>query len=382
MPNFPHRPLRRPLGGVLMLGAVLLTGCSKPGPDTASREVPHNVRLMPLETSPVTEYFEVSGKLEPMRGTDISSEESGTIDAIAHDKGSRVDEGDVIVALDRRLLAADLAAAEANLATESYNHDKTSQIFAAGKVSQLAMLQSDASLERVRSVRDVAQIRYDRAAVKAPYDGLVVDRMVEPGQLVAPGTVVARVIDPFTLKLEATVTESEVEWLRAGQTATVDVAGLPEPREARVGWVGFEADPQSGKFKLEIDVANADLALRSGVIARARLAKTTTRGLVVVPRDAVLSGQVGDEVYIVTGRRAVRRAVTLGPQQGLMVAVREGVSAGDSLVVRGQRELQDGSLVSVTETVAYGDGTSTSDPAVIKASAAATRVGAVGEVAQ
>ena len=102
---------------------------------------------------------------------------------------------------------------------------------------------------------------------------------------------------------------------------------------------------------------------------------TRTDDLVVIPRDAVLPGDRGEHVLVVEDDRAARRRVVLGPDQGLMVAVRRGLQPGELLVVRGQRELADGSLVTITERVAYGDGTAPDEPAVIKAESAGTRVG-------
>ncbi len=267
-----------------------------------------------------------------------------------------------------------MAAARAQLSLQEYNHDKTAQLFEASKISRLEFLQSQTALEQARATRDAAEVRYARAEVKAPFAGIVSERYVEPGQLVAPGMPVARVIDPYTLKIEAHLTESEVAWIRAGQPAEVRVEGVAGAVPGAVGWVGFEAERASGKFKVEIHIQNPDLALRTGVIARARLEKQTVRDLVVIPRDAVVQGRTGDEVYVVEADRARRRAVQLGPAQGLMVAVTSGLAPGERLVVRGQRELQDGSLVTVTETVGYGDGTSEDDPAIIRAQAAGTRV--------
>ncbi|MEZ4388804.1 MAG: HlyD family efflux transporter periplasmic adaptor subunit [Candidatus Krumholzibacteriia bacterium] len=176
------------------------------------------------------------------------------------------------------------------------------------------------------------------------------------------------------LKLDGALTEQDVTWVRPGMPAEVEVQGVDRPLAATVGWVGFEASSKNGKFPVEIHVPNADLRLRSGAIGRARVSKGTVDGLVVIPRDAVMPGDGTEHVFVVDGDRAHKRLVELGPAQGLMVAVRTGLAAGDELVVRGQRDLRDGGLVNVTERVPYGDGTSAADPDVIRAARAGTRV--------
>ena len=106
----------------------------------------------------------------------------------------------------------------------------------------------------------------------------------------------------------------------------------------------------TGKFAVEIEIPNPDLRWQSGVIGRARLPKHRTADVVAVPRDAVLPGRAGPSVFVVEGDRARRRQVELGADQGLMVVVDRGLEPGEQLVVRGQRDLRDGSLVAVTET--------------------------------
>jgi membrane fusion protein (multidrug efflux system) len=361
-----------PVAAVL---AVLVAGCAEPPAAEEAREVARNVRVMPLQNDTVTEYLEVAGPVRPVRGTDIASEETGAVTAVDNDKGARVAGGAALVTLDRRLLAAELQAADAAVSLAEYNLDKTQQLHDAGKVSRLELLQVQSAAAEARGRRDVAQTRFDRARITAPFAGIVAERYVEPGQMVMPGMPVARVVDPYVLEVAGSLTESEVAWVREGLAAEVVLEGVGAPVAGEVSWVGFEASPVSGKFPVEIHVDNADLALRPGVIARARLAKRTTDA-VVIPRDAVLPGEGVDQVFVVVGDRAEKRRVILGPAQGLMVAVREGLAAGELLVVRGQRELSDGSLVAVTERVAYGDGTGDGDPDVIRAARAGTRVGA------
>lgn len=173
--------LRKVIIIVVSIAAALLAGCQSPPEDNSAVEVARNVRIMPLQTAPVTQYLELAGPIVPVRGAEISSEESGTIAGISHDKGERIDDQGVVLTLDRRLLTAELDASEALLELRLYSHERKRQLREAGKVSELELLQSAAELAAARSQRDVARTRYDRSAVKAPFAGIVSDRYVEPG---------------------------------------------------------------------------------------------------------------------------------------------------------------------------------------------------------
>jgi len=340
-------------------------GAPSKGRATPAAEVPRNVRVLTLAPTELEEYLIISGSAAPLRGTDLSAEEGGHVAEIRHEKGARVRKGDALILLDRRLLEAEMRSAEAALALASYNGERIRQLFDANSVSQIELLDAETRERQAQAAADAARIRYERAAITAPFDGLVADRFVELGQLVAPGTPVGRIIDPYVLKLEGSVTEQEVRRIYQGETAFVSFEGVPEPVEGRVHFIGFEADRATGKFAVEVRVSNPDLAIRPGVIGRARVLKMTHADVLAVPRDAVqLIGGL-PVVYVVEGDRARRRDLTLGASQGLMVIVEQGLAIGERLVVRGQRELHDGTLVNVQEVATSPDGTKSGDPGVV-----------------
>jgi RND family efflux transporter MFP subunit len=207
---------------------------------------------------------------------------------------------------------------------------------------------------------------------------VVTDRYVELGQLVNPGMPAVRLIDPYTLKLEAYLTGPQVGWVTVGHQATILLGENEDPVQGEVTWVAFEADRQTGKFKIEIEIPNPDLKYSSGVIGRARLGKNQVHDVVAVPRDAILPGRAGPTAFVVEGDRARLRRLELGTDQGLMVVVRSGLVSGEQLVVRGQRDLADGSLVKVTETATAADGSLPSDPEVVERNRAGSRISGTG----
>jgi len=360
---------RSPRIAALILLIALAAGCAPQGEEAPSAEVARNVRVLELQRSDLVESFEISGPLRPVRGTDVSAEESGTVGALPHDKGRRVSAGDVIVELDRRILAADVASARDNLELQDHTAENIAALFEAGKVSETERLSAEAARAQAAAALRIAEVRYARAAVKAPFDGVFVDRYVELGEHVSPGQPVGRVIDPYVLKLVGSVSEREVAWLRVDAPATIELEGMGRVVDGRVAWMAFEADAVTGKFKVEVHVDNADLSLRAGVVARARIHKHTHENVMSVPRDAVMYTTEGHVVYLVEGDRARLREVVLGPDQGLMIQIENGLVEGDRLVVRGHRELVDGALVSVTEQADARDGSNGADPAEVVESA-------------
>ncbi len=362
-----------------VLGAAL-AGCVGEQAETSVREVPRNVRVLELAPTDLTEYFEIAGPVVPVRAADLGAQESGPVTVLGAAKGAQVAAGALIVEQERGILRAELDAARAALAAQAFNVDRVRTLFEAGKVSRSDLLAAESLHAEAAGRAETAQVRWERAAVTAPFAGVVVDRHVELGELLAPGMPVARVIDPYTLKLQAFLTDAQVSWVRPGDRAAVLLGESDSTADGAVTFVSPEADRMTGKFAVEIGIPNGDLRWRSGVIGRARLPKHRTAGVIAVPRDAVLPGRAGPTVFVVEGDRARRRQVALGAYQGLMVIVAEGLAAGERLVVRGQRDLRDGSLVTVTETASAADGSLPGDPAEVTADGAGTRI-AGGEAA-
>jgi len=354
--------------------SVLVVGCGEQTQTDSLTEVPRNVRVLTLGEESVAEFFEISGPVAPVRGTDLSAQESGPVLAILVGKGEAVAKGKIILELERDILKSEMDAAKAALAMQSYNVDKVRQLHEAGKVSRIELLTAESNYAQAKAMAGVLTERYDRAGIRAPFDGVVVDRFVELGQLVIPGQRVVRILDPYTLKLEAYLTDSQVQWITVGETATIQLGESRDSASGAVSWVGFEADRMTGKFKVEIEIPNPDLKYHSGVIGRARLGKNLVSNVVAIPRDAVLPGRVGHTAFVVENDRAILRRLELGADQGLMVVVLKGLAPGEQLVVRGHRDLRDGSLVRVTETATAADGTMADDPANVAEAQAGGRI--------
>ncbi|MBZ0268040.1 efflux RND transporter periplasmic adaptor subunit, partial [bacterium] len=308
----------------------------------------------------------ISGPLEPIRGATVSTQESGVLDNVPNDRGARVEGGDLLVVLDRNLLAAEKDAAEAGRKLADHNESKSRKLFEAKQISRQEMLRIEAESAQARATADVTRERWERAAVKAPFAGIVAERYAEIGEFVPAGTPVARVVDPYTLEVRGAVSEREAVWLRAGADATVTMDGTEEVLSGRVHWISVEAARSTGKFPVEVRVANPDLALRPGIVARAQILKRRHDHVIVIPRDAVLMQSDGPVAFVADGKRAVRRRLELGADQGLMVAVLSGLDEGELLIVRGQRQLHDGSAIKVQEHATALDGSTEDDPDEIR----------------
>ena len=185
--------------------------------------------------------------------------------------------------------------------------------------------------------------------VRAPFDGIVISKLAEPGSVAAPGVPLLVVEDPSRFRLEATVDESKMGAVRLGETVPVVIDALGDlPIEGKVTQIVPAADPGSRTFtvKIELPVSSSELQvssgppIRSGLFGRAYFPRGQ-RESIEIPKTAVLGRGQLQAVYVVgSDQLASLRYVTLGATSGDQVEVLSGLQRGDRIVAQpGDREL-------------------------------------------
>ena len=317
-----------------------------------------SVQVAEVQPEQFTDFVQVVATVEANRDVVISAEEAGTIREILVDKGSVVRAGQAIARIDDRILRpqAEQAAAEAALAQETWERQRT--LWEQDRVgSEMAYLQARYRAETAAAGARALRERLDRTVVRAPISGVLDDRMVEVGTLVAPGTPIARVIDTGTVKVSGGVPERFSGQIERGTPVEIAIEG-GATFTGQVGFVGASVEPQSRTFPIEITVPNAGGTLKPGMIANVRVARETVTEALVVPQEAVMRVEDGYLVYVAqpqgTELIAEARSVVLGPSQGNRVIVDAGLQAGERVIVVGQNQVARGDRLQVVESNSRG----------------------------
>ncbi len=189
-----------------------------------------------------------------------------------------------------------------------------------------------AVLEQAKAEVTQARIFLEYTRIRAPFDGVVAERRLDPGALASPGVAILTVEDLSRYRLEATVNENEIRYLRLGEQAPVVIDALGNT--AMKGWVAQivpAADPASRSFLVKIELP-VDARLRSGLFGRAQFSRSE-RQSVVIPRTAVVDrGQLQGVFVLDQNKVASLRYVTLGKPSGTDVEVLAGLQTGEQLV--------------------------------------------------
>jgi HlyD family secretion protein len=194
-------------------------------------------------------------------------------------------------------------------------------------LAQTALAQARANLE-------VAQSRLDDTVIRAPVDGVLIGRAVEPGNVVQPGKELMALAPAGETQIVVQIDEKNLSQLKLGQKALGSADAFPRERlAAEVIYINPGIDAQRGSVEVKLRVANPPDYLRQDMTVSVDIAVARRADVVVVPADAVReAGGARPWVLAVNGRRAERRPVKLGLRGDGRVEIVEGVAPGDRLV--------------------------------------------------
>lgn len=312
-----------------------------------------NVETRALETQPFTEEIRLTASVTANQDVQVAAQESGAIQSILVDKGTHVSKGQGIAKIDDAILSAqvDQARAQADLAQQTW--DRRKRLYEEDQVgSEIAYLEAKFAAEQTAANLKALEERLARTTIRAPFEGVLDQRMIEVGTMVAPGQVVGRVVDLDPVKVVAGVPERYANDVHTG--ADVDVTFdvfQGQTFKAKIGYVGATVDPRNRTFPIEVVVPNAKGAIKPEMIANVSVARRELTDAVVVPQDALVRVENGYVVFVAedtpSGTVARVRPVQTGPTQRNLVVIESGVSAGDRLIVVGQKSVADGDRINI-----------------------------------
>lgn len=312
-----------------------------------------NVEVERVEGRDFTSTIRLTGVALAMRDVMVSAEEVGVVRRVILEKGSPVRVGNAILRLDDTILRAQVQTAAAQAEYNDEVWERRKKLYEEDGVgSELAYHEAQYAAEQSQGNLDALEARLARTTVRAPIRGILNDRFVEVGTMVQPGTVVARVIQADTIKIMAGVPERYALYVAAGADASVSFDVLAgETFAGSVTYVGVAVDPDARTFPIELTLPNPGGRIKPGMVAEVSVTRGELADAIVIPRQALVSMEDRQVVYVVEGAGgetvAAARGVEVEANQGNDVIIGSGLVPGDRLVVVGQQGLTDGDRVRV-----------------------------------
>lgn len=370
---------RRPARPLAWLAAALLAVTALPapaqsGPPAAAVET----ALASLRT--IAPTITATGQVQSRSGADVASSTAGPLAWVA-EPGTPVRKGEVIARLDTgeiRLLRAEQAArvTRNEIALRQAERELERLRASGNAVSRYQLDQAENARDLARSDLDIARAtlsqtddRLARAEIRAPFAGVIAERLRRAGEEVARGDVIARLQDTEHLEVRLFLPLRHVRAIQPGSPVQIEPAP-GQPVTARVRAIVPVGDARTQSFETLIDLpaAGAGTATGAGLewtvgrSVQVVLPLESAQQKLAVPRDAVVIRTEGLAVYVVRAGKAVRVPVTTGSAQGDWVAVQGSLQAREAVVVRGAETLRDGDAVKIVAE--HGASTGAGAPAL------------------
>jgi len=288
----------------------------------------------------------------------IRPEISGRVSQILFAEGQKVRQGEALLEIDSVIQKAELTQAKANLALSKQNFERAEELAKRGAGTQRALDEAVAKLRVDEANVLLAQTRFEKYTLSAPFEGIAGLRKVSLGAYLAPGQDVVNIESVDPIKVDFRVPELYLSVIKVGQAIAVTVDAFPGRSFA--GEV-YAIDPlidQTGRsIVIRARIPNRDDALRPGLFTRVVLELERAEQAVFVPEQTLIPQGANLIVYRVTDGKVEAVPVKIGLRRQGEVEVLEGLKAGDVVVTAGQLKVGPGMPVMVMPTGNPGGGT-------------------------
>jgi membrane fusion protein (multidrug efflux system) len=310
----------------------------------------------------------ISGTLEPDREAVLRAQVPGSVLQTYADQGQAVNAGTVLARIDATGIQDAYASARAGLVSARNAADvaakdlaRNEKLLAAGAIAERDIDQSrrssiaaQAALEDANSRLASAEKAYRSTTVTAPFSGVVSERPVSPGDVVQPGTALFTVVDPSSMRLEASVPAEQLASIRIGVPVNFTVSGYPGRQfVGRITRINPTADPTTRQVRIYVSIPNEGRSLVGGLFANGRMSTATKLGL-VVPESAVDIRGTSPFVMRVKQGKAEKVQVQIGltDKTSETIEVLSGLQAGDTLLLGAAQGITPGTLIRVSAPTA------------------------------
>lgn len=353
----------------VLLNRVLLAWCVGVMAVPAWSQEPPGVQLGEVKTSDIIEEVRLNGTVNALRSGRISTAVAGLVDEVAVESGSRVESGDLLVALDDEQARYELASARAETQQARARLDEAQRRLdearsvgagrniAATEVrareSEVAL--AEAAVSRLQALENQQQVILRRHRVEAPFDGIVSVRNSDLGEWVTPGDELLGLVDTNNLRLDFRVPQEYYWKIDGGTELLVRHPGVEgEAVNATIDTLVPVSDPASRTFLLRALSPDEFTAL-PGIAVQALLRVSTGRNGLTVSRDAInrypegrttvwIAEPTGEERFKVREKR-----VYTGISFDNRVVVTKGLEGDEQVVVRGNESLENDMTVRIAE---------------------------------
>lgn len=299
----------------------------------------------------ISAYFTGTASLEAENEAKVVAKVGSVVEKIFVEEGNHVKEGQVLAQLDDDKLVLDLVQAKARLKQLENDFKRKEELYKKNIISTETFEIIKSDFEMQKAAAGLARLMKEYTSIRAPIGGVISERMIKKGNMLAKDQPCFRITDFDPLLAILHVPEKEMSKLEKNQNASFTVDALPkETFTGKIERISPIVNPRTATFKVTVSVTDPGGKLKPGMFARVSIVYDVHTNTPLVPKDAVLTEGNESVVFLVKNNKAHRKIVETGYINTTHLEIRNGLKPGDSVVQTGVGGLKDGSAVEILES--------------------------------
>lgn len=321
------------------------------------------VKVVDILPVPFTDMLVLPGTVVAHQEIELASKMPGVVEWVAPKEGNRVKKGEKLLEIDMKSVETMVTAEKAKYEQALKDFTRAEKLYHEKIISRGQYDSAKTNLDTAKAALDSATVNLRDGTLTSPISGILDQLNVDPGEYINPGQTVMKIVDIDHVDVELPIPEKDVLYFEKGQKVkmTMSMSGQDECEnlaqteqtecqvfQGTIDFISLTADSAARTYTLKVGVNNSKHILRPGMIVRAHLVRRQMEDAIAVPFFTIVDHESGKSVFVVEEGKAVEKPIKYGAFQKGLVEVRNGLKAGERLIIVGQRNLVDGQKVDVT----------------------------------
>ena len=325
------------VGNVTVMAMMLLLagGCSSKlepaSPPEEGMALASDAVIYTVKRLPQTSRIPVVGTVMSEETVSLSARIPAAVSRVLAVTGAKVSRGETLVLLDDREIKDQLATAEAQFKQAEAEYQRAQKLMSVKATTEQAMQAAESGFNTARAQLERAKVLLSYATATSPMDGIITERRVEAGDLVAPGKVLVSIYDPLRMRLECAVPVRLVNKLPLGKAVDIILDRPATAFKGQVTEIVSEVDAATRTQKVKVRLESTAGDILPGTFGRLWIEDDAAE-TISVPASAVYKVGQLEMAQVVQGNRVFRRLVHTGALKGNQVEVIAGLDDGDRIL--------------------------------------------------
>jgi len=308
------------------------------------------VLVTPVKADRLSDTLSLVGIISPFSEVTVGSETMGRVTGLYFDVGNRVGKGKTLVKVDDEVRVASLDNAQANFDKAKKDLERYEGLLNTQSITEVQYEQAKLVYAQTESALRIAARQLSDTRINSPLSGIVTQRMIEKGSVIAQGTPVAIIVNIDKLKIRVNVPEREAFRMKVGDNVDITTEIYPGVTfYGKIMNINSKAD-EAHNYIVEISMPNSKInPLKAGMFARVYFKEIQSGNTIVIPRSSLVGSVRSPQVFVIENNIARLRNIVTGAEVGTLLEVLDGLTPGENVVTSGQVNLKDSTSVTIVK---------------------------------